>query len=349
MSIMRIAIVILCLAAGSSRASEPNVAVGLGGIKEIDLALTQAEAGLRALKKLASAAVAAMNAPDRPEPAPPLTDLAKQSVLECRTGFRVDSLLGGKESNLAAGSIPPIEYFACKAAAAKSMSPCEKLSTVKAPIGSNAMTGARLEKNCRRTAANIIVLRAIIDSSGPGICAAAADFFQVAKDRQMATCQALLSGAPAAEACKKAAAVAGRTISSEARAECLRNFTLRGQTSEKICSSAAFSNDIGVCQAAFRLRDDPTCALAFEAVAARHCTALARSGTPVRGSRDKAKQALSEKYAEVEALLHQVGAGLENFEPKSDPKRSAALARMLRIEGDVQAAMKLVPAERRGE
>lgn len=318
MNIIRVAIMSLSLAPAALRALEPTIAnssartssAEFQDIKVLTEALAQAERSAAEFHRLSAEAKRAKS---------------------CRAGLRAESALKSKDDSMVTiGSFVAnpdliVSYQACKAVAARSVARCDALSSFS--FGATPRPGEVVSprSECRQNAAKSLIVRAMILNEGASRCAELTDAIHgLSPDRRIPVCTALLSAAPA-RACEKVAAASGES-DAKSDGECRAKIALRDAKSEKVCSTPNLPKKWA-----------EACHEIFSPSGA--CVALAGKIIDEHCLPTTTRQNMIRKYEEVEAILQRVGPALDSWEPRSDPKRTALLARVRRIGAGMEAAV----------
>lgn len=322
-----------------------NPAMGVIDGPAMDRALTRVET-LHAEVKTAiveARKAATARTPTTSHRAELVSGLKRRLESECAAAAKPQDFLRQDRFTEHAGAL--LSYQACVAADAKSFQPCGALSGLSmAPAGSKDATHASPEALCRDDAARIMMLRALLRGTGAGVCslAAGAFFAEFPADRASRACSAMLSSGVPAQAC----AAVGREISlpADAQAECRSLVALRTAKDSSACS--ALPKELRAeCVAVF---SEKACAERFSSIVKIRCAAEARdrlatmnagiSAQEAQMATTAAEAALA-KRKEIDDLLVRIGAALDAYEPKSDPKYLKRRDRYTRARAGVDATL----------
>lgn len=275
--------------------------------------------------------------------------LRQRLVDECMKATPTTALLAPAQFNEQPQDI--VAYQACASAEAKSAAPCEQLR----PLAYGATGGTKAEgtpyQDCRAAAGGRAQVSALVRGGGAGACSVIAPMFdKVAADKGDATCKALLSPGEASAVCARAASAYGPGFGAEEKKDCLALMSVRGAKSPAAC--AALPKDlVGYCREAVAGRSG--CADLQAKIVGARCAVVVRdrlagmnaeitaqeAQMAVKAPSTTAVEAALAKRKEIDDLMLRIGASLDAYEPKSDPKYLKRRDRYTRARAGVDATL----------
>lgn len=331
--------IVLALTAAAASAGEAPASPSAAAASQFAAAMNRVEAMHEEVKGLIAAARKAQAAPA----ANPSAQRA-QLAASLTQRFTEDCV---KSASLAAGGA------ACAALEAEAMSPCGAAVTPSAAVipAGKAPPGKPLVEVCRWKAASARLAKALVRRESAEVCPSVLPLFEdVPADKALAMCRAMLSAAAAPAACDAVSAASGRAFSATDRKECLTLQAARGAKTPAACSG--LSKDMhAYCVTA--VGDAAGCTQTLSKLAGARCKEevrdrVARMG-PEIDQQAKAKTAASgaaaaieavvKKRKELDALLVQIGASLESYEPRNDPQNVRRKERYVRVRASVDRTL----------
>jgi hypothetical protein len=311
---------------------------------EMRAALNKAEGGLDELRRLAAEAAHAIGskAPIVDNTSAGVMDgLRKRFTAECRATFRPDSYLAGAipTENAAAQ-----DYFACKAAAAKSVSACDSLTAAAVPAARDQATPRKADENdasprkaCQESARQLMLIAAMRGKGDATVCREVGPLFSGLDDaRRIMLCEGLVKAD-----CAKAASVYGAVRPAEEQAKCKMLVSLKTATSAAACDGVKGINFDHACRESFR--NAAGCRADETKLADAHCGPVVENRIKLLGPELEAEakkrkvespgavamENFKKKRGEIEAILTRVDL-VSRSAPAGGDRQSVAKLKKLR-------------------